>query len=96
MFYKKHKVIKIMKVTEDYSGRDSTVCVVSHGSNVSAGVAALFSPKLTVLNIKSCEVELEKILILNAKIKNVQKYSYINAYAPNHGSNHIKLYKLIN
>lgn len=91
--YAKQEKIHVMFLQETHSDDvnevDWRVCwggvqVFSHGTNVSAGVAVLFSPSLTVQIISQKEVCKGRLLIVWARIKG-QVFTFINIYAPNTG-----------
>lgn len=50
------------------------------------------SQSVTITNIKSCEVENERTLIIQAKINNS---SFVNVYANNHGADHMRMFQRI-
>lgn len=64
--------------------------VLSHGSNVSARVAVLVSARLRVTNMKLCELEQGRVLIVQVSIKNVG-FMFVNVYAPSCGVDHLRL-----
>ena len=58
--------------------------VLSHGTNLSAGVAVLFAPGLAVKICSSKEVCRGRLLVVKAEITNMC-FVFINVYAPNTG-----------
>lgn len=58
---------------------------MSHGTNLSAGVAVLFSPSLKVNILSKTELEPGRFLIVKAEINNF-KFLFVNIYAPNVGA----------
>lgn len=64
----------------------------SHGTNVSAGVAILFSTHLDVNILSEMEIEKGCIMMVKAKVKN-QLFVFINIYAPNKGSDRIIIFR---
>ena len=57
---------------------------LSHGSNLSAGVAVLFSPSLNVNILSRTEIVAGRVLMVKAEIESFN-FTFINMYAPNHG-----------
>ncbi len=66
--------------------------VLSHGTNLSAGVAVLFSPTVNVKVLSKNEVEPGRFLIVKAEISNF-KFLFVNIYAPNVGAERSLLFK---
>lgn len=58
---------------------------MSHGTNLSAGGAVLFTPGLDVNIISSTEMVKGRALVVRATIQSVP-FVFINIYAPNQGS----------
>jgi len=69
-------------------------CVLSHGTNFSAGVAILFSPELDVKILSIDELEKGRLLLIKAKIKDMC-FVFVNIYAPNIGKDRIKLFEML-
>lgn len=67
-------------------------CVLSHGTNVSAGVAILFSVKTKINILSKQEVEKGRLLVLKVEI-NSKVFVFINIYAPTVGSDRIQLFQ---
>ncbi len=64
---------------------------MSHGTNLSAGVAILFSKHLDLNILSSIELEKGRILMAIVEIKEL-KFLFINVYAPNVGLQQIELF----
>lgn len=98
--YMKIRNIDIVMLQETHSDKSNEIewglwwegkYALSHGSNLSAGVAILFSNKLTV-DIKGVEeVENGRILCVNVEIEGI-KFLFINVYAPNIGVERVELF----
>lgn len=69
--------------------------VLSHGTNLSAGVAIVFSKKLNVNILLVNELERGRLLLVKAKIKDMC-FVFVNIYAPNVGRDRIKLFEKLN
>lgn len=67
---------------------------LSHGSNVSGGVAVLFSNSLKVKILNSCEFVKGRGLMVKADIEG-SIYCFINVYAPNIGTERIDFFNNI-
>lgn len=67
--------------------------ILSHWSNLSAGVAVLFSPivKLKVKILSKNEVDPGNLLIVKAEISNLI-FLFVNIYVPNIGAERIRLF----
>jgi len=65
---------------------------LSHGTNISAGVAILFSANLDVNILSKVELEKGRLLIVKVEIHN-QIFVFINIYAPNRGTDRAMLYR---
>lgn len=65
--------------------------VLSHGTNLSAGVAVLFSPAVKAKILLNHELEPGRLLIVRAEI-NSFCFLFVNIYAPNTGPDRIKLF----
>ena len=63
-------------------------CFLSHGSNLSAGVAILLSPGLEAGVLRKEEVVKGCLLIVHMKVNGVV-YAFLNIYAPNIGSERV-------
>lgn len=70
---------------------EGKVCL-SHGTNVSAGVAILFATHLNVNILSETEIERGRILMVKAKVEN-QIFVFINIYAPNKGADKIIMFR---
>ncbi len=57
---------------------------LSHGSNLSGGVAILFAKKLNMINISSYEIVKGRILVVQAELMGFP-FLFINIYSPNNG-----------
>ncbi len=68
--------------------------VLSHGTNLSAGVAILFSKDLNANILSINELEKGRLLLIKAKIKDVV-FVLINIYAPNVGRDRIRLFEVL-
>lgn len=66
--------------------------VFSHGTNISAGVAILFSKYLNINIISEVEIEKGRIMLVKAKVNN-QLFEFINIYAPNKCSEKFAVFK---
>ena len=64
---------------------------LSHGTNVSGGVAVLFSDKLNVNIISKVELVKGRVAVVRAEIKG-SVLCLVNVYAPNQGSERITLF----
>jgi len=67
--------------------------VLSHGTNLSAGVAILFSPRCKVKVLYKSEVVKGRLLALRVEIKN-RVFGLINVYAPTTGKERIVFFFL--
>lgn len=65
--------------------------VISHGTNIRAGVAILFSQKLGVNIISTKEVCKGRVLMVRASI-NDRECVFVNVYAPNTGKDRVALF----
>lgn len=70
-------------------------CKLSHGTNLSMGVAVLFSKHLDLKIVTTIEVEKGRVLLVIAEIKSV-KFLFVNVYAPNIGWHREITYKKLN
>ncbi len=68
--------------------------VLSHGANLSAGVAILFSKELNANILSINELEKGRLLLIKAKIKDVV-FVFININAPNVGRDRIRLFEVL-
>lgn len=68
---------------------------LSHGTNLSAGVAVLFSQHLSLTKVSTCEVEEGRVQIVQATIKETS-FVFINVYAYNSGAGRIELFQKLN
>lgn len=68
---------------------------LSHGTNLSAGVAILFSPYLNVDILSSVELEKGRLLVVKTKIDEYN-FIFVNIYAPNRSADRIILFKRLN
>lgn len=64
---------------------------LSHGTNLSAGVAVMFSPVIKAKIISKKELQLGRCLIVRAEIINFQ-FLFVNIYAPNIGADRVQLF----
>ncbi len=65
--------------------------VLNHGTNVSAGVAVLFSPALKVNILSKIEIEPGRLVAVRAEIRNLS-FLFVNIYAPNSGADRLQLF----
>lgn len=65
--------------------------VLSHGTNLSAGVAVLFSPTIKAKVLSKTEMEPGRCLIVEAEIGSF-KFLFVNIYAPNVGAERIQFF----
>lgn len=65
--------------------------ILSHGTNVSAGVAVLFSPVLKTKILSEHEVVPGRLLAVRAEIRNL-KFLFVNIYAPNIGEDRVQFF----
>lgn len=65
--------------------------VLSHGTNLSAGVAVLFSPALKVKILRKTEIEPGRLVAVRAEISNLF-FLFVNIYAPNSGTDRLQLF----
>lgn len=65
--------------------------VLSHGTNISAGVAVLFSPNVNLKFLKKNELEPGRLMAVRAEINNFS-FLFINIYAPNTGADRLQLF----
>lgn len=66
--------------------------MLSHGTNVSAGVAILFEPGLQLSIEKKAEIVPGRLLIVHAQIRN-HSFAFINIYAPTVGAERVIFFK---
>lgn len=66
--------------------------VLSHNTNVSAGVAILFSPDLRVKVLKTEESVKGRLVLVKVVIDGVIFY-FVNVYAPNVGHDRVSFFK---
>lgn len=66
--------------------------VFSHGSNLSAGVAILFSKNLNLKILSTEEMEKGRVLMVAGEINDL-KVIFINVYAPNNGSDRVEVFR---
>lgn len=99
----KLKEISVMFLQETHSDVNNEVdwglwsdgkFVLSHGTNLSAGVAILFSADLNVRILSINELENGRLLLIKAKIKE-RSFVFVNIYAPNIGKDRIKLFEML-
>ncbi len=92
--------INVMFLLETHSDSQNEVelyrwwegeCILSHGTNLSAGVAILFSKHLDLNILSTIELEKGRILMVIVEIKEL-KFLFINVYAPNVGLQRIELF----
>lgn len=65
---------------------------LSHGSNLSGGVAILFSKRLNMTNISSYEIDEGRILIVQVELMGFP-FLFINVYSPNNGAERVEFFK---
>lgn len=65
---------------------------LSHGTNLSAGVAVLFSPETKAKIISKKELQPGRCLIARAEISNLH-FLFVNIYASNIGADRVQLFK---
>ncbi len=63
-------------------------CILSHGTNLSAGVAIIFSPNTKVRIMIKQEIEPERLLAVRVEINGI----FVNIYAPNSGFGRINTF----
>lgn len=68
--------------------------ILSHGTNLSAGVAILFSPETTVNILSSEEVIKGRLVLVKAEIEDFL-FCFINVYVPNVGHERITFFKIL-
>lgn len=99
----KQKEIHVMFLQETHSDINNEVdwglwsdgqFVLSHGTNLSAGVAILFLPGLNVNILSINELEKGRLLLIKAKIKDIS-FVFVNIYALNIGKDRIKLFEML-
>jgi len=99
------KNIEVFFLQETHSTADNEVVwgmtrrgnfFLSHGTNLSAAVAILFSQHLTLTHIISCEVEEGRVQVVQAVIKISTHFVFINVYATNSSSDHVRLFHKLN
>lgn len=66
-------------------------CVLTHGTNLSAGAAILFSPTTKVRILSKKEIEPGRLLAVRADINGLF-FVFVNIYAPNIGSDRINIF----
>lgn len=66
--------------------------VLSHGSNVSAGVAILFNPTLKIKIVSTYDIEPGRLLLVRVEIQNFL-FLFVNIYAPNGGTERVLLFE---
>ena len=67
---------------------------LSHGSNVSAGVAVLFTESINATIISVSELVKGRLLIVRAEIESTVLV-FVNVYAPNQGSERVRFFILL-
>lgn len=65
---------------------------LSHGSNLSGGVAILFAKKLNMINISSYEIVKGRILVVQVELMGFP-FLFFNIYSPNNGVERVDLKK---
>lgn len=68
--------------------------VLCHGTNVSAGVAVLFSPRLHVDILSTTELVAGRAVLIRAQIHNIS-FCFYNIYAPNRSSDRVNFFHQI-
>ncbi len=66
-------------------------CVLSHGTNLSAGVAIIFSPNIKVRIMTKQEIEPGRLLAVRVEINGIVVV-FVNIYAPNSGFGRINTF----
>ena len=69
-------------------------CTLSHGTNLSAGVAVLFRKDANVKVLSSTEVVKGRLLIVKAEIEG-SVFCFANIYAPNRGTERVGFFALL-
>ena len=67
---------------------------LSHGTNLSAGVAVLFRENANVTVLSSTEVVKGRLLIVRAEIES-SVFCFVNIYAPNQGTERVGFFTLL-
>ena len=67
----------------------------SHDTNLSAGVAILFSPRLIMTDVSFSQVEQGRVIIVQATIRNTP-FTFINVYAYCSGTERVRLFNSLN
>jgi len=65
---------------------------LSHGSNLSGGVAILFSKKLNMSNVYSYEIDKGRSLIVQVELMGFS-FLFMNVYSPNNGAERVEFFK---
>lgn len=65
--------------------------ILSHGTNLSAGVAILFSPTVKTKFLSINEIIAGRLLVVNAEICNLN-FLFVNIYAPNVGAERVDFF----
>lgn len=69
-------------------------CFLSHGTNVSAGVAVLFKSTVNVTILSNIEIVKGRLQIVRARINN-STFCFVNIYAPNQGTERLAFFSLL-
>lgn len=85
--------MSVMKQTGGCGGKGKHC--LSHGSNISAGVAVLFTPALKVNILAKWEIERGRCLAVRAEI-GASVFVFVNVYAPNKGCDRVNFNKSYN
>ena len=65
-----------------------------HDTNLSAGVAILFAPRLSMTDVSFSQVERGRVIIVQATIKNMP-FTFINVYAYSSGTKRVTLFNAL-
>ena len=68
--------------------------VLSHGTNLSAGVAIFFCPSSKAKALQTEEVAKGRLVVVRVEIKGVQ-FSFVNVYAPNVGHDRVVFFNAL-
>ncbi|TWW77691.1 Transposon TX1 uncharacterized 149 kDa protein ORF 2 [Takifugu flavidus] len=97
------KKLDILLLQETHSDGDNEVdwglwwrglSRLSHGTNLSAGVATLFSPRLDVRVTSTTEIAAGRALAVRAEVQGLV-FCLINIYAPSQGSDRLDLFQKV-
>ena len=97
------KKLDVILLQETHSDQDNEIDwglwwegshMLSHGTNLSGGVAILFAPGLDVSILSSKELVGGRALMVKAQIEGFE-LAFINVYAPNQGANRLAFFRLL-